>query len=216
MAAVLNNGMILNILDAANDVDNRAEVAKSHFWNRKLAVCKQYPAIGQLPVPIQKLLAREVDAVTARIAEGKVSEFDENLLCYCQFYRQYLLPCRHIFHFDSDVKVLTPTRWANYVAMFEEGGMEVYETSGLVWVELDTSERGDNKVNSFALRLRERMERLQQKIYAVQEEMEQISLEEPVQNAWLEEWVGYIEETLDVLERVSNRDIASRHRLWEL
>ena len=54
--------MILNIMDAANDVDNRAAVAKSHFRNRTLAVCtKQYPEIGQLPVPIQKLLAGELD-----------------------------------------------------------------------------------------------------------------------------------------------------------
>ncbi|RPB21160.1 hypothetical protein L211DRAFT_450441 [Terfezia boudieri ATCC MYA-4762] len=40
-------GMILNIMDAAKDVDNRAVVAKSRFRNRKLAVCtKQYKEIG--------------------------------------------------------------------------------------------------------------------------------------------------------------------------
>ena len=152
-------GMVLNIIGAANDVDNRAATVKSQFRNRKLAICKQYHEIGQLPVPIQKLLAREVDAVAAHIAEGKVSDFDENLQCHCQFHRQYLLPCRHIFHFDSDVKVLTPTWWAAYVDMFEDGGMEVYESSGMVWVELETCDRGGNKVNSFALRLREHMER---------------------------------------------------------
>ena len=153
-------GMVLNIIGAANDVDNCAAAAKSQFRNRKLAICEQYPEIGYLPVPIQKLLSRELDAVEACIAEGKVSDFDKDLQCHCQFHRRYLLPCRHIFHFDSDVKVLTPTRWAAYVEMFEETGMEVYETSGMVWVELETCDRG-NKVNSFALRLRERMERLQ-------------------------------------------------------
>ncbi|KAF8442551.1 hypothetical protein BGX38DRAFT_781920 [Terfezia claveryi] len=46
-------GMILNIINAAQDVDNRAAVAKTNFRNRKLTVCtKQYPDIGQLPVPI--------------------------------------------------------------------------------------------------------------------------------------------------------------------
>ena len=213
-------GMILNIISASNDVDNRAAAAKSQFRNRKLAICKQYPEIGVVPVPIQKLLAREIDAVAARIAEGKVSDFDhDNLQCHCQFYRQYLLPCRHIFHFDSDsdIKVLTPARWAAYVEMFEEGGMEVYETTGMVWAELETSDNGGgSKVNAFALRLRERMERLQQKIYAVQGEMEQMSLEETTQNARLEEWVGHVEETLDGLEMVPNRELASRHRPWEL
>ena len=46
--------------------------------------------------------------------------------------------------------------------------------------------------------------------------MEQLSLEETTQTARLEEWVGHMEETLDVLERVPNRDLASRHRPWEL
>ena len=50
-------GIVLNIMDAAKDVDNPAEIAWSHFRNHKLAVCtKQYPEIGQLSVPIQKLL----------------------------------------------------------------------------------------------------------------------------------------------------------------
>ncbi|KAF8428783.1 hypothetical protein EV426DRAFT_585900 [Tirmania nivea] len=120
-------GMILNIMDAANDVDNRAEVAKSHFRNRKLAVCtKQYAEIGQLPVPIQKLLAHELDAVEERIAKGKeLPRFDENLRCHCKFHRQYLLPCRHIFHLDTEIKVLTPVQWKTYLMMFEECGMEV-------------------------------------------------------------------------------------------
>ena len=51
----------------------------------------------------------------------------ENLRCYCKFHRQYLLLCRHIFHLDSERKVLTASRWEAYVLMFEEGGMEVNE-----------------------------------------------------------------------------------------
>jgi len=58
--------------------------------------------------------------------------------------------------------------------------MEVYETIGTVCVELETSERGRNTTNSLVLRLRERMERLQQKVFAVQEAMDQMSLEETI------------------------------------
>ena len=96
-------------MDAAKDVDNRAAVASSQFRNRKLAISKQYPEIGQLPVPIQKLLAVELDTVEERIAKGKEvpSYDDETLRCHCKFNRQYLLPCRHIFHLDSVHKVLT-------------------------------------------------------------------------------------------------------------
>jgi len=211
-------GMILNIIDAANDVDNHAAEAKSHFRNRKLALCtKEYPEIGQLPVPIQKLLAGELYAVTERIAKGKEVPiaFGENLQCHCKFYRQYRLPCRHIFHLDTDVKVLTSVRWEGYVMMFTECGMEVYESIGTVWGGLGACGWG-NRTDSLAIRLRARMERLQQKIYAVQAAMDQMSVEELTQNARLEEWVNHMEETLDVLERVPNRVLESRHRLWEL
>jgi len=105
--------MILNIMDAAKDVDSRAAVAQSQFLNRKFAVCtKQYPQIGQLPAPIQKLLAVELDAVAGCIAKGKEvpTGYNDALQCHCQFYMQYLLPCRHIFHLDTEVKVLTSTQ----------------------------------------------------------------------------------------------------------
>ena len=42
--------------------------------NRKLSVCtKNYPEIGEFPVPIQKLLAQELDAVEGRLEQGKGS-----------------------------------------------------------------------------------------------------------------------------------------------
>ena len=92
--------------------------------------------------------------------------------------------------------------------------MEVYESVGTVWVEdqaLSVSGR-----NNDALRLRERMERLQQKIYAIHEAMDEMSLEESTHSERMEEWMGYVEETLDVLEPVPNTEIANRNRPWEL
>ena len=98
--------------------------------------------------------------------------------------------------------------------MFAECGMEVYETVGTVWVEdqsLSMSRR-----NNDALQLRERMERLQQKIYAIHEAIDQMNLEETTRSEWMEQWMGHVEEILDVLECVPNIEIASRHRPWEL
>lgn len=209
-------GMTLNIIDAANDVDSRAVVANlSRFRNRKLAVCtKQYPEIGRLPVPVQKLIAGELNAVEERIAKGKEVPVLEDLQCHCKFHRQYLLPCRHIFHLDTEVKVLTPIRWDAYIMMFGECGIAIYEAIDTVWVEHET-DRGKG-VNSFVLRLRDRMEQLQQKVYAIQEEMELLNIGETAQGATLKEWVGHVEETLDSLVSVSNREVINRHRPWEL
>ena len=209
-------GMILNIMDDVDDANNRVMVTKSRFRSRRLACTKQYPEIGQLPVPIQKLLSGEIDALEERVAKGKEvpTGFDESLQCNCKFYRQYLLPCRHIFHLDTEVKVPTTMRWDMYAMMFAECGMAVYETTGIVWVENEI--KGGNPVSSFVLRLRERMEQLQQNLYAIHEAMEELSIEETTQNRRLEEWVGHVEETLDVLVKVSPKEVASRHRPWEL
>ena len=89
----------------------------------------------------------------ARIAKGKevpVFEDDETLRCNCKFYRQYLLPCRHVFYRDTEVKVLTPTRWDAYAMMFAECGMAVYEAMDIVWVDAEHEHRAHG-VNSFAL-----------------------------------------------------------------
>ena len=94
--------------------------------------------------------------------------------------------------------------------MFVECGMKVYETIGSVWVDLETLEQ-TNTVNIFALRLRERMERLQQKVYAIQEAIEQMNIEATTEQVRLEKWVRHIDKTLDVMERVPNNDVASRH-----
>ena len=77
--------------------------------------------------------------------------------------------------------------------MFAECGMEVYETIGALRVEdqsLSVTER-----NNDALRLYEHMERLQEKIYAIHEAMDQMNLEEPTCSERMEEWMGHMEET---------------------
>ena len=98
---------------------------------------------------------------------------------------------------------LTATQWEAYVTMFGEAGMEVYETS--VWIECETSE--GNKLNSLTLRLRERMEQLHQKMYTIQEAMEEMRIEETIQSVTMEEWVNHVEETLNTLVRVPNREV---------
>ena len=181
-------GMILNIMDAAKDVDSREEIARSQFGNRKLAVTKQYLEIGQLPEPVQKLLAVELDAVSDRIAKGKdiPSGFDETLRCQCKFYRQYLLPSRHIFHLDTELKVLTTTRWEEYLAMFGECGMEVYESMDTVWVEEDNCRYNAEKTSSM-IRVRACVEQLQQQLYSIHELMDQLNLEDTVRSERIEE-----------------------------
>ena len=175
-------------MDAAKDVDNRSDIAKSHFRNRKLAISsKQYPEIGQLPVPIQNLLASELNAMADRIAKGKSvpSRFDETLQCHCKFYRQYLLPSRHVFHLDTEIKVLTTAQWEIYITMFAECGMEVYETMGVVWVEEEDSKYSTEQTSSM-IRVRACVEQLPQQLYTVHELMDKLNLEDTIKSQRIE------------------------------
>ena len=125
-------GMILQIMQQAEDVDHRAQKALQDFCSHTLAISiKQYPDIATFSVPIQKSLAPELHAVEERIELGKSPpEFGENLDCYYQFTRRYLLPCRHIFHLDalSTPLLLIAERWKQYHLLFQESGYEVYAT----------------------------------------------------------------------------------------
>ncbi|KAF8458139.1 hypothetical protein BGX38DRAFT_649404 [Terfezia claveryi] len=154
----------------------------------------------------------------ARIAKGKeLSRFDENLQCHCKFHRQYLLPCRHIFHLDTEIKVLTTVQWKAYLMMFEECGMEVYETMGAVWVETDEdSGRNAERANTIG-RVRESFKQVQQQLYTAYELMDQLNLDDnTVQSQRMEEWANHVQVTLASLTSVRAEDIVNRHRPWEL
>ena len=57
---------------------------------------------------------------------------------------------------------------------------------------------------------------MSEEIYAIHEIMDQMNLEEATHSERMEEWMGHVEKTLDVLESVPNIEIVSRHRPWEL
>ena len=125
------------------------------------------PEIGGFPVPLQKLLAVELEAVEERTLAGRPTPvFEQHLKCNCRFARRYFLPCRHIFHLDGEDKVLTPPVWKIYVSLFEGGGFEVYEAMGWVDVEERPAVQESIKTRS-VLELREIEERLWQQLYTV-------------------------------------------------
>jgi len=96
----------------------------------------------------------------------------------CKFYRQYLLPCRHIFHCDTEVKLLTAVQWEVYVMMFAECGMGVYDTARTLWVEEEGTGRRNIERANIVRRVRESFEQVQQQLYAAYELMDQLNLED--------------------------------------
>ena len=201
-------------MDAGKDVDNRAAIAKNQFCNRSLAATKEYPEISQLPVPVQKLLAIELDAVTERIVKGKEAPtgYDGTLKCNRKFHRQYLLPCRHIFHLDTVGKVLGVAQWEIYLSLFQESGMEVYETIGTIWVDEESNKKNTQKMDD-VIRVQASVERLKQQLYSVHETMD---MKDIVQGQRVNNWVNHVEEILNSLTDIHIEDITGRNRPWEL
>ena len=110
------------------------------FRVKKISIADVMPEdlgeIHKFPFPIQKLIAEEMRAVSKRLQEGKDVPGLVTPECHCKFFNSYLLPCRHIFHQQlcgvSDI--LTPEVWRSFQHTFEESGLEIYQSRGLVEV----------------------------------------------------------------------------------
>ncbi|PKK62111.1 hypothetical protein RhiirC2_717942 [Rhizophagus irregularis] len=93
--------------------------------------------IHKFPFPVQQMLVNEFHAVQGRIEKGKPTPGLISLNCNCLFFRQFLLPCRHIFHKHvyGDIKLLTVDIWEKFQKMFEEAGFKIYMHRELVEIE---------------------------------------------------------------------------------
>jgi hypothetical protein len=113
----------------ARDVETKATTAAYQFHRKILSVCiGGYPEIAGLSHPFQEMLSIELDSVLERIAAGKLALIYDGYTLTC-YGRHYLFPCRHAFHLDSEVKILTPDKvFYISLSLFEESGYEVYET----------------------------------------------------------------------------------------
>lgn len=61
----------------------------------------------------------------------------DDLVCpmACLFYRQYQLPCKHLWHYCITTLSFSSTDWALWAALFEDGGFEIYEAMTKTYVE---------------------------------------------------------------------------------
>lgn len=99
--------------------------------------------------------------------------------------------------------------------MFEETGMEVYETIDTIWVEEENGGYSDEQTSSI-IRVWACVEQLQQQLYTIHELMDQLDLEDTVRSERIEGWVNHVQTTLGSLTDVRAEDIVNRNRPWEL
>ena len=95
------------------------------------------PALRQFPVPVQKLIAKEIYKGKAMWEEGDrpredcyvgpdtITIGEDVAYCGCPFFRKWNLPCKDIL-FHHFQQTLPSTIWDRLAQLWEESGFEIY------------------------------------------------------------------------------------------
>ena len=125
------SGIVQHVANCAHDYDIRAERARADFRSKHASETKRWPGLALLPYPAQKLCVKQLHQCRQMLAEGgdpPLWPLRDAVRCDCLFWRQYKLPCVHIFYQDAIFGgVLTQRYWEEVGRMFAEEGFEIYE-----------------------------------------------------------------------------------------
>ncbi|CAG8593126.1 4178_t:CDS:1, partial [Gigaspora rosea] len=139
------------------ELDNKkmmvAKKTASEFRTKRISLANVRPEvlneIHKFPFPVQRLVAEKVHAVAKRLEEEKGLPNLASAECSYRFFNRYMLPCHYIFHEQlCGVNILTLEVWESFHRAFEEGGMEVYQTRGLVEIpvpQIPAADKADEK-----------------------------------------------------------------------
>ena len=108
------------------------------------------PALRRFPVPVQKLIAKEIYKGKAMWEEDDRPRADcyvgpdtltigkDVVYCGCPFFKKWNLPCKDIlfYHFQGS---LPPSIWQRLGDLWEESGFEIYFATDRVAVETQQS-----------------------------------------------------------------------------
>ncbi|KAG0061471.1 hypothetical protein BGZ92_006474, partial [Podila epicladia] len=97
--------------------------------------------------------------MTARIESGKLPPGLQGPECHCRFFVRYYLPCRHILqeHLfgDHEQPFLSDDAWKTFQHMFEESGMEVYQSRERVEVPMPIMTPDERIAEAYRLKFNE-------------------------------------------------------------
>jgi len=170
-------GCCITLHEKATQLHTEREAAASKWRGSNLSGTEQYLEMHRFPVPIQKLLLDQSNAMHKRISAGKVPPTLSEISCSCGFFRKFLLPCKHIFHSDYLFKSITSEDWTGWAEIFEEGGYEVYETMGTVHVR-DRQEETHGERTRRKLEVGTVLEGIRARFFELKEEVRELEQEE--------------------------------------
>ena len=74
------------------------------------------------------------------VGEYPREELEDELVCHCKIYRQYQLPCAHIFQWDTLSSCITTEHWRTWASYFDDCGFEFYEGIGKTYATKEVHE----------------------------------------------------------------------------
>ncbi|KAK9369388.1 hypothetical protein V1509DRAFT_645974 [Lipomyces kononenkoae] len=180
-------GLVAHLDNICTKIDEDPRRKEENFRTSHFKEAELYPELRNFPVPIQKLLIGEIEEMMKLANEPEFIDPNE-IESDCVFYRQYLLPCRHIFLTHLHYGILTPDKWQMYELMFEESGFEIYESFANEYVHDDIYDE-IRAPERRALTCKEILKSLRSKYYEMEEVLlEQVGPDETarVMDSWLE------------------------------
>ena len=121
---------VQHLANTAYQWDIRALKAAADFRTVHLSDTVFFPGMRRLPYPVQRLLLRQMQRGNELLAEGVDPwPLEDKLKCDCLFFRQYHLPCAHMWqqeHLFGGV-LKEEKVWVDYAFMFKDCGFGIYE-----------------------------------------------------------------------------------------
>ena len=98
---------------------------------------------AEAPLPCAAACSEPAAAGNELLAEGvDPKPLSDKLECDCLFFRQYQLPCAHMWqqeHIFGGV-LEDEAVWEDFVFMFEDGGFEIYEGREVIYSQKELAE----------------------------------------------------------------------------
>ena len=220
-------GSVQHLADITLAYDKRAEHEERNWRSGKYPEVSLYFGMEKLPAPVQLLILKEREQAETRIAEGKdFWELEKGAECDCLFWRRYSLPCRHLFQLDilfgswfrkedwQKVRLLLFTFYTNdlqYALLFEDCGFEVYEGIEAFRTEAPEPEEDAPGPAQRRLAVREVLDGVQQRYYALEEATSGWKEEEKVK--FFERWVGQLGAVMDGIRKAGVCDFVEDNEI---
>ena len=186
-------GAAIHVIRIGDQWKNRASQELISFRITTTPECQECLHLRKFPYPVQKFIVDQWKLAAKSLADGDepAGELPDELTCPvdCLFWRQYQLPCKHLWHYNIVFDVFREANWAVWAEMFEDSGFEVYETS----LRLDCEEEEIEGPDRYGLQMRETLDAIKEKYYEMVDHTADWTAEE--RNPRTQQWLSWLDKS---------------------